>query len=192
MEILVLIQKDIATLNVAFIQTLYHTGIMPLYKEHSMKHKLLLSLLATGLLASSSLQAANSMNAQAPSQKMMKKGNKKAASPFLITVGLPHMTKLVKQNWNNPELNLTAEQKEKLLVVRKATMSGVKAVKPQIMQLQQKIKQMTMSGADISKIAPLIDQVAVLKADASKVHVKCIHDTKNILTQKQVSYLLGR
>jgi len=156
-----------------------------------MRHKLLLSLLAAGLLASSSLQAANGMNTQAPSQKMMKKGNKKAASPFLITVGLPHMTKLVKQNWDNPKLNLTAEQKEKLLVVRKTTIGGVKVVKPQIMQLQRKIKQMTMSGADISKISPLIDQVAVLKADASKVHVKCIHDTKNILTKKQIAYLLG-
>ena len=71
-------------------------------------------------------------------------------------------------------------------------MGGVKAVKPQIMQLQQKIKKMTMSGADTAKITPLIDEVAKLKADASKVHVQCIHDTKNILTQEQVAYLLGR
>jgi len=156
-----------------------------------MKRTLLLPILVIATLSTGTLQAANMQKMQNSSQKMMKKGNKKAASPFLITVGLPHMTKLVKQNWDNPELNLTAEQKEKLLVVRRATMSGVKAVKPQIMQLQQKIKQMTMSGTDISKIAPLIDQVAVLKADASKVHVKCIHDTKNILTKKQTAYLLG-
>ena len=157
-----------------------------------MKHKLLLPLLGLTLLSFSSLQAANGVNAQAPSQKMMKKGNKKAGSPFLITVGLPHMTKLVKQHWDDPKLGLSGEQKEKLLVVRKATISGVKAVKPQIMQLEQKIKQMTMAGADTAKITPLIDKVAKLKADASKVHVQCIHDTKNILTKEQVAYLLGR
>ena len=156
-----------------------------------MKHKLLLPLLGLALLSFSSLQAANGMNAQFPSQKMMKKGNKKANSPFLITIGLPHMTMLVKKNWDNPELNLSAEQKEKLLVVRRATIGGVKAVKPQIMQLQQKIKHMSMSGVDTAKIAPLIDEVAKLKADASKVHVQCIHDTKNILTKAQVAYLLG-
>jgi hypothetical protein len=102
------------------------------------------------------------------------------------------MTKLIKQNWDNPALGLSSEQKKKLLVVRKSTIGGVKAVKPKIMKLEKKIKQMTMNGADVTTLEPMIETLAGLKAEATKVHVKCIHDSKNILTAKQVDLLLNR
>ena len=122
--------------------------------------------------------------------KADKKGKK--SSPFLISSGLPHMTMLIKQNWDNPELGLTPEQKEKLLVVRKRTMSGIKAVKPKVMKLERKIKELTMRGDTTSKLNPMVDVLAGLKAELTKVQIQCIYDSKNILNKKQVQFLLYR
>jgi hypothetical protein len=60
-------------------------------------------------------------------------------SPFLITSELPHLTKLLIQQWDNSELKLTEEQKAQLLVVRKETISGVKGLAPQILPLQKQV-----------------------------------------------------
>jgi len=122
--------------------------------------------------------------------KKQKKGAK--SSPFLISSGLPHMTMKIKQNWDSPTLSLTSEQKEKLLVVRKTTIQGIRSLKPQIMQLEKQIKRMTMSGKAVSQINDRVDELAVLKANISKVQINCIHESKNILTKDQVRFLLGR
>ncbi len=121
-----------------------------------------------------------------------KKAKAKKSSPFLISSGLPHMTMLIKNNWENSELGLSAEQKKKLLVVRKSTISGIKAVKPKAMKLEKKINELTMSGAATSKLDPMVDVLADFKAQITKVQIKCIHDSKNILTQKQVKFLLNQ
>ena len=136
---------------------------------------------------------ASAMDKEGKSCKQEKKGSKanaKKSSPFLISSGLPHMTMLIKQNWDSPELGLTAEQKEKLLVVRKSTISGIKAVKPKAMKLEKKIKELTMGGDATSKLNPMVDILAGFKAELTKVQIKCIHDSKNILTKKQVEFLL--
>jgi hypothetical protein len=128
-----------------------------------------------------------------PNKMMHNHGKKgKKASPFLITKGLPHMTKLVKMNWDNPKLNLTQKQKDALILVRKETMKGVKAVKPQAMQLEKEIKKMTLHGGDIEKINSLIDELSHLKAQATKIHVKCIQDTKAILSKQQLQLLMNK
>ena len=130
--------------------------------------------------------------------KHCKQGNKstknkaKKTSPFLISSGLPHMTMLIKQNWNNPELGLTPEQKEKLLVVRKSTMAGIKAVKPKVMKLEKRVKALTLRGDATTKLHPMVDALATLKSELTKVQITCIHDSKNILTKKQVVFLLGK
>jgi len=118
--------------------------------------------------------------------------SKPQSSPFLISSGLPHMTKMIKQNWDNPDLALTKEQKKNLLVVRKTTIKGIKALKPQIIQLEKQIKKMAMQGKALNLIDSKLDTLAKLKADISKVHIKCIHDSKNILTKKQVQFLLNK
>ena len=120
------------------------------------------------------------------------KAKAEKSSPFLIGSGLPHMTMVIKQNWDNPELGLTPEQKEKLLVVRKTTISGVKALKPKTMKLENKSKELTLSSAATSKLHPMVDVLADFKAELTKVQIQFIHDSKNILTQKQVKFLLHR
>jgi hypothetical protein len=123
--------------------------------------------------------------------KAKRNSDVKISSPFLIGSGLPHMTMLIKQNWDNAELGLSSEQKEKLLVVCKTTVQGIKAVKPKAMKLERKIKELTMSGAATSKILPMVDVLADFKAQLTKVQIQCIYDSKNILTKKQTQFLVN-
>jgi len=119
-------------------------------------------------------------------QKAMKK-----SSPFLIKKGLPHMTMLVKKNWDNPELALTAKQKEKLLNVRKNVMSMVQRIKPEVIALQQEIIQASRSGTSSQALKEKIEKLASLEAEATIGHLGCIEQTKAILTPEQTALLLS-
>jgi hypothetical protein len=119
-----------------------------------------------------------------------KQANSTKPKPFLITGKLPHLTMLVKYKWNDKNLNLTKEQKMKLLKVRKKTISGVKAIFPKINNLENEIVILSMSGEKVENIYPKVKKVAELKSNATKLHLECIYDTKNILTPMQLQYLL--
>ncbi len=112
-------------------------------------------------------------------------------SPFLINKeGLPHLTKLLLQNWDKAALGLTQAQKEKLLVVRKETLGAVKKIKQQTNLLEDEIVEAMVTEENPKSLDSKVDQVAKLKAQATKAHLKCIYDTINILEDEQVSYLL--
>ena len=118
-----------------------------------------------------------------------KRMNKVMASPFLIKRGLPHYTKMLMKNWNDPKLALTQEQKAKLLQVRKATISSVKRLKPQIVKLQKEIIQAAHSGAQASTLKSKVEKLASLEAQATMTHLQCIEDTKATLKPQQLQYL---
>ncbi len=119
-----------------------------------------------------------------------KKGMTKS-SPFLITGKMPHLTKMVKKNWNNPSLGLTEVQKEKLIQVRKTTMISVTKLKKKILPLEKEIAKKTLAG-EIPKVLKVkVDKLATLKAKATMAHITCVHDTKNILDDKQLALLLS-
>ncbi len=112
-------------------------------------------------------------------------------SPFLInTPRLPHLTKLLLQNWDKAALALTKEQKEKLLVVRKETLSAIKKIKKEVQALENEIVEMLVDSEAISDIDKKVEQVAKLKTEATKVHIKCITNTMGILNDAQVEFLL--
>ncbi len=112
-------------------------------------------------------------------------------SPFLINQeGLPHMTKILIHNWDKASLGLSAEQKEKLLVVRKDTMSAVIRIKKQVKVLEADIIEALVDGEDPKSVHVKVDEVAKLKAEATKVHLKCIADTIAILSEEQLELLL--
>ena len=116
------------------------------------------------------------------------KGAKKT-SPFLITKGLPHYTMIIKKRWDDPKLALTPEQKARLMEVRKATMSSIISLKPKIAKLRKKIVKAAMSGAAPESLAADVDKLAKLKAEATRTHLKCIYDTRQILTPSQLEYI---
>ena len=113
------------------------------------------------------------------------------SSPFLVnSEGLPHMTKLLVQNWDKAKLGLTPEQKEKLLVVRKETLSGVKKIKKQLKTLEAEIAEAMIDREDPQSVYKKLDEIAKLKLEASKIHLKCIAQTTTILSEEQVAFLL--
>jgi len=112
-------------------------------------------------------------------------------SPFLINSdALPHMTKLLIQNWDKAKLGLTKAQKEKLLVVRKNTLSAIKKIKPKIKDLEFEISEAMIDRESVESVEKQVQALAELKAEATKVHLKCISDTTSILSDEQVAFLL--
>ena len=112
-------------------------------------------------------------------------------SPFLINIdALPHLTKILIQNWDKEALNLSKEQKEKLLVVRKETMSGVKKIKKALKPLQSELMDLMYEGADLKVLQSKVDEIAKLKAKATMIHLKCLKDSIEILTDEQMEYIL--
>ncbi len=116
------------------------------------------------------------------------KGAKKV-SPFLITKGLPHYTMIIKKRWDDPKLALTPKQKAELLKVRKATLGSITSLKPKIAKLRKKIVKAAMSGAAPESLSADVAKLAKLKAEATRTHLKCIYDTRQILTPSQLEYI---
>jgi len=124
-------------------------------------------------------------------QGQMKKMRKSKSSPFLITHGLPHLTKKIKQHWNDPALKLTSEQKAKLTEIRKATLGTIKTLKPKIKRLEAHIVKQSRAGVPASKLQNDVQQLASLKAKATMAHLKCLEQTKNVLNKHQLFYLMS-
>ncbi len=112
-------------------------------------------------------------------------------SPFLINQdGLPHLTKLLIQNWDKAKLGLTAEQKEKLLKIRKETLTTVKQIKAEVSELESEVIEAMVDREDPKTVDAKIDRIATLKAKATRVHLQCIYRTLEILNDDQVAFLL--
>ncbi len=113
----------------------------------------------------------------------------KRTSPFLIASGLPHYAMVLKKRWDDPKLSLTPDQKKKLAEIRKVTMSKVMSLKPKIIKLQKRIVKSALRGAKPQSLKEDVELLAKLKAKATRIHLKCIYDTRQILTSDQLEYL---
>ena len=122
-------------------------------------------------------------------QKAKKMHKMRMNSPFLIKHGLPHYTKMLMKSWDDPKLNLSETQKAELLEVRKATMSSVMKLKPEVMKLRKEIVQAAKSGAKAADLKAKVEKLASLEAEATMTHLKCIEDTKAVLSPEQIQYL---
>jgi len=115
---------------------------------------------------------------------------KKAASkPFLIQGKLPHLTMLVKQYWDDADVAFTKEQKEKLLQIRKTTMSGAKKLAMQINPLEASIVKRTLAGEKPEQLEADVEKLAALRAEATMLHISCIYNTKRVVTQDQLDII---
>lgn len=126
--------------------------------------------------------------------KEMLKNDKLTAlksSPFLMNQdSLPHLTKILLENWTKGTLNLTDEQKEKLLRVRQDTLIGVKKIKKILSNLEPEIIEMVVDNQDRFKIERKLKEVASLKVKASLIQFKCLQDSIKNLNDKQIDLLL--
>lgn len=144
---------------------------------------LLISFLAIMLALPSATLLAQGSNAAGG------KGAKKS-TPFLITAKLPHLTKLLIRQWDNPGLQLSSAQKEKLLVVRKNTIAGVKALTQKIVPLESLVVEGIFAKETPEELNSVVGDIARLKAEATMVHLRCIYDTREILDAEQLNFLL--
>jgi len=112
-------------------------------------------------------------------------------SPFLLNnEGLPHLTKLLMVNWDKAQLGLSDEQKKKLLVVRHETLSAISEIKEKVQALEAEIIELTVDGEALEDIYPKIEEVAKLKVEATKVQLKCLKKSMEILNDEQIEFLL--
>lgn len=119
-----------------------------------------------------------------------KSGQKKINSPFLIKHGLPHMNKMVMKYLDNPDFNLTSEQKFQLAKVRKSTMSAIMEVKPKVGALRKEIIIGSQTGVSLDKLKVKLAELAILESTATLIHLQCIEATKSILSKDQLFFLL--
>jgi len=117
-------------------------------------------------------------------------GQKKINSPFLIKHGLPHMNKMIMSYFDNPNFNLTSEQKFQLAKVRISSMSAIREVKPKVIALKNEIIVGSQTGVSIDKLKPKLAELALLESTATLIHLKCIESTKAILSKDQLFFLL--
>jgi len=139
--------------------------------------------LITVLLMIFSLSAVNLMAQGAGN------GKQKNSPPFLITGKMPHLTKLLMQEWDNSELHLSDEQKSKLLVVRKETFGDAQKLGKEITPLEKQVAEGSLSGKTPDELRPLVQKIAGLKAEATMVQLQCIYDFSNVLDQQQLAIL---
>lgn len=109
--------------------------------------------------------------------------------PFLILNGIPHYTGMIKMHWDNKELALSKEQKVKLLQIRKETMQGIVSMKKKINTLEAKVFEKIEFDSELKEFDSILEQIATYKTYATKVHLKCVYDTKKVLTETQLDIL---
>jgi len=68
-------------------------------------------------------------------------------------------------------------------------MSAVMKIKKQVKVLEAEIIEAMVDGEDPKSVHAKVDEVAKLKAKATKVHLKCISDTVGILSDEQMEFL---
>ncbi len=116
-------------------------------------------------------------------------GKQKSSPPFLINGKMPHLTKLLMQQWDNTDLHLSDTQKSKLLVVRKDTIGGVQKLGKEIAALENQIAEGSLSGKTPEELGSMVQAVAKLKTEATMIHLHCIYNTRKILDQQQSDFL---
>ena len=112
------------------------------------------------------------------------------SSPFLITGKIPHLTKLLMQQWDDPELNLSDLQKPKLLEIRKETLTRVRDLAPEIGSLEKQVADGIFSGQTAEDLSSIVTTIAKLKAEETMIQLRCIDATQKILDQRQLEVLL--
>jgi Spy/CpxP family protein refolding chaperone len=91
--------------------------------------------------------------------------------------------------WDSQELALTKEQKQKLLKIRKETLKTISQIKAKVAKLEASIKSKLDNGASPKELKKKIKKLAKLKRKATMTHLKCIYQTKKVLSKKQLQII---
>ena len=111
-------------------------------------------------------------------------------SPFLISGKIPHLTKLLMQQWDDPELNLSAQQKSELLKIRTKTLTQVRKLAPEIGSLETQVATGIFSDQTPEELSSIVSTIAELKTEETMIQLRCIDATRKILDQQQLKMLM--
>ena len=111
-------------------------------------------------------------------------------SPFLISGKIPHLTKLLMQQWDDPELNLSAQQKSELLKIRTKTLTQVRKLAPEIGSLEKQVATGIFSDQTPAELSSIVSTIAELKTEETMIQLRCIDATRKILDQQQLKMLM--
>ncbi len=145
------------------------------------KSFLLVTALSTLLLFSTSSLVAAQSGQSAPGKKPQK--------PFLIMTKLPHLAVKLMNHLDNPALHLTDDQKSTLLAVRKEVIAKVMGIGKEVFPLEKQVADETFAGKTPEELAPLVQKIAGLKAEATMIQLRCIADFRKVLDQDQIDVL---
>ncbi|EDZ62731.1 hypothetical protein SMGD1_2825 [Sulfurimonas gotlandica GD1] len=109
--------------------------------------------------------------------------------PFLIHGQLPHITGTIMQLWDDEDLALSLEQKTKLKEIRIRTVGGLATIKGEVFPLEAEIVKASSNGANPDSLEDSLQKLAELRAEATMLHLRCLYDTRNILTKKQLQLI---
>ena len=109
--------------------------------------------------------------------------------PFLIHGQLPHLSGTIMQLWDDEDLALTRKQKIKLKQIRVRTVGGLGTIKGEVFPLEAEIVKASANGASPDSLEEDVEKLAELRAEATMLHLKCIYDTKKVLSKEQLQII---
>lgn len=112
---------------------------------------------------------------------------------FLMPKNLPYLVGLSLYDPSSSNLNLSKEQIDAILKIKKELMSKAieKAlvVKKLELEVSQKIS-FQYESVKATELYPTIDEIAKLRTELTKIHLDCIEKVKAVLTKEQYEELL--
>ena len=109
---------------------------------------------------------------------------------FLIPKNLPFALGLVLHHPKSSTLNLSKEQTEKLVTMKKEKKPVILKSAKEIKDLELKLLSMLETNEGnrtkvTDEMSKLVDTIATKKAELTKAHLQCIIDVQNTLTAEQ-------
>jgi len=119
-----------------------------------------------------------------------RKNAKGMESPFLIQKGLPHLGKMIMPYMDDPAFGLSTEQKDKLTKLKATTMGVMTKLMPEVKALRKEIVEESLSGTSSDALNDKVAKLSLLQGTATMTQLKCIEETKAILTKDQLVFML--
>ncbi len=104
---------------------------------------------------------------------------------FLIPKNLPFLAGLTLHHPMSSTLNLSDEQLQKIVAIKKNTVPLVLKAAKKIKALELELVDKTINETKASDMAADVDKIAALKAELTKMHLVCIESVRAILDEKQ-------
>ena len=112
---------------------------------------------------------------------------------FLIPKNLPYLVGLSLYDPSSSNLNLSQEQIDAILKIKKELLSSAAqkalVIKKMELELMQRIA-LSYEAPKATEFHSTVDKIAALRAELTKIHLDCIEKVKAVLTKEQYEELL--